>query len=159
MKTFVSVVCRALIGAIVAGGLTFAVCCVLRHDEMFMPDCEAKGWAWLGAELMSAAVSMGGFVLGAIYGIYGVARARKAPLRKVTGWGVTRALIGVVANSAILICRPAQGTGPYATWTIVDAIMISLWIGAPIGFVLGAICGISSTVRQLPERNTGPLPK
>jgi len=75
MKRLLDFICWPLIGALVAGAVTFAGFLVGSHHEMFTHDAgEVQAWAWFAAEMTSAGAAIAGFVLG---GIYGFVRTRR----------------------------------------------------------------------------------
>jgi hypothetical protein len=128
----------SLLGALVAGTVTFAGFLIVCHHEMFTHDGdEVQAWTWFAAVMGSAGDAAIGFVLG---GIYGVIRARQAPLLKVIGWSLSGALIGWTAVAALFICMRVlfPSTVADSTWNGGgDALYVGCLYGAVPGFVLG----------------------
>jgi hypothetical protein len=141
----------SMIGALVAGVLTFAGFLITCHHEMFTHDTdEVQGWAWFAAEMVSAGASMIGLILG---GICGIARARKAPLLKVIGWSLVGAFIAGTVTAGIFICmrmvNPSIAADPHLQEG--EVVPLSLY-GAMFGFVLGSVYGIVRAGHQTPAR-------
>jgi hypothetical protein len=117
---------------------------------MLQPSTQDNNYAldWLSAELLSVVAAIGGCLIGAIYG---TARARKVPLLKVTGWGLIGFFVGGIGHAAFLYFR--WRNIPSFAGTIHDVMAMSLYTGAPIGLVIGAICAVTSH-HPLSERST-----
>jgi hypothetical protein len=78
MKNLLGVIRWSLIGALIAGSVTFAGFLIACHHEMFTPDTnEVQAWTWFGAEMASTGAAMFGFALGSVYGIVRVRRNQK----------------------------------------------------------------------------------
>jgi hypothetical protein len=139
----------SLIGALVAGVLTFAGFLILCHGEMFTHDTgEVQGWAWFGAEMASAGASVVGLVLG---GIYGIVRVRKAPLLKVIGSSLVGAFIAGIVTAGIFICMRRVNHSIAADPHLQEGEVVPLSVyGAMFGFVLGSVYGIIRAGFRIP---------
>ena len=76
MANFLKVLGWSLVGALIAGTLTFAGFIIFNFDQILGPkdSDEIQAWSRFAAMMGSLAFAMVGFVLG---GVYGIVRVRK----------------------------------------------------------------------------------
>jgi hypothetical protein len=76
MNAFFGVLRWSLLGAVIAGVVTFLGFLLLNHNEILGPhdSDEVQAWARFAAVMGSLGVASGGFVIGTVYGIVRVRR-------------------------------------------------------------------------------------
>jgi hypothetical protein len=139
MKSFWGFLRWATIGSLALGGFAF-ICLYLFVDSL--PGSEGSGLLAFIAMLVWLLFTAAGFVIG---GIYGVARARKAPLLPIIGWSAAGAFLVGVLTPEISVWRK--------TWWDNGNVLYLAACGAVFGSLLGAACGIIRAGLNTPMRN------